>query len=416
MKTFLLLLLSMVAVKGTAASDDTLRIVGGTLFVQPAWQITMNSIEAKWLRKKQELVFGGEVHLGALPCDSDAFAEDYHFPTLSIGAKLALNNGVTMRRTTDPMWGKLVPVDYDSHLGDIFTLYGSFSRPLWRSRRWQLDYSLRAGVGYGPHHYNKTDNIDNELIGSPFTIYFGAGVLASYMFSEQWGITAGILFGHHSNGALARPNKGENHVGPVIGLRYAPHHEELAKRQVPHRPFNRFWYADLRLGFGGKTLLEDWQLTQFRTDPSDPDYRTEHFRLYPAYSFQAHVMRRYARRWASGLGLDVFYGSYYRHVSDLDRAAGETCGHSPWSVGISAKHVVFYHNLSLDMALGFYLFRQMGASAKVIERPYYERIGISYSFPRLGGLRIGASVNAHFTKADFTEIVVGIPFRLSGTP
>ena len=127
-------------------------------------------------------------------------------------------------------------------------------------------------------------------------------------------------------------------------------------------------------------------------------------------------MYRYARRWASGLGLDVYYGSYYRHVRDLDCEAGKTCSHSPWSVGISAKHSVFYHNLSLDMALGVYLFRQMGASAKVIEKPYYERIGIFYSFPRLAGLRIGASVNAHFTKADLTEIIIGIPLRLSGTP
>jgi len=407
----------MAAVKGSAADGDTLRIVGGTVFVQPAWQLTMNSIEAKWLKQKQEYIFGGEVHFSALPCDSDAFAEDYHFPTLSIGAKLALNNGVTMRRTEDPLWGRLVPVDYDSHLGDIFSLYGSFSRPLWRRGRWQLDYTLRAGVGYGSHFYNKTDDIDNELIGSPFTIYFGAGLLVSYMFSKQWGVTAGILFGHHSNGALARPNKGENHAGPVVGLRYAPHHDELVQqRHVPHQPFNKYWYADLRLGFGGKTLLEDWQKTQFNTDPSDPDYRTEHFHLYPAYSFQANVMYRYARRWASGLGLDVYYGSYYRHVRDLDREAGKTCSHSPWSVGISAKHSVFYHNLSLDMALGIYLFRQMGASAKVIEKPYYERIGIFYSFPRFAGLRIGASVNAHFTKADLTEIIVGIPLRLSGTP
>ena len=35
----------MAAVKGSAADGDTLRIVGGTVFVQPAWQLTMNSIE-----------------------------------------------------------------------------------------------------------------------------------------------------------------------------------------------------------------------------------------------------------------------------------------------------------------------------------------------------------------------------------
>ena len=412
-KIFFLLLLT-VTTTARSADGDTLRIVGFTAYATPTWQISMNSTESKWLRQKQAFAFGGELHFSALPCDSDAFAEDYHFPTLSIGAKLALNNGVTMRRTADPEWGKLVPVDYDSHLGDIVTVYGSFSRPLLRRRRWEIDYSLRAGVGYGPHVYNQVDNIDNELIGSRFTIYFGAALTASYQFSEKWGIMAGILYGHHSNGALDRPNKGENHVGPVVGLRYAPHQMELPDRkQAPRRPFHPFWYADLRLGFGGKTLLEDWQLTQFQADPSDPDYRTDHFRLYTAYSLQASLMHRYARRWASGLGLDLYYGSYYKRVRELDRADGATCSHSPWSVGIAAKHAVFYHRLSLDVALGIYLYRRMGTRAKEIERPYYERIGVFYSFPRLAGLRLGASVNAHFTKADVTELIVSIPFRLS---
>ncbi len=416
-RNLVLLILLGVATAVQAANGDTLRIVGFTAYANPTWQFPIGGPEKKWLRYTQAFVFGGELHFGALPCDSDAFAEDYNYPTLSLGAKLALNNGVTMRRTADPLWGKLVPVDYDSHLGDIFTLYGAFSRPLLRRGRWQVDYSLRAGVGYGPHIYNRTDNIDNELIGSRFTIFFGAGLLASCRISSQWALTAGILYGHHSNGALDRPNKGENHVGPVVGLRYAPRQLDLPQRAPsPLRPFRRYWYADLRLGFGGKTLLEDWQKTQYQTDPSDPDYRTDHFRFYTAYSLQASLMCRYARRWASGLGLDLYYGSYYKRVRDLDRAAGETCSHSPWSVGISAKHEVYYHNLSLNMALGLYLYRQMGAGAKAIEQPYYERIGVYYTFPRLAGLRIGASVNAHFAKADITEFIVGIPFRLSAAP
>ena len=60
------------------------------------------------------------------------------------------------------------------------------------------------------------------------------------------------------------------------------------------------------------------------------------------------------------------------------------------------------------MALGVYLYRHMGASAKEIEKPYYERIGIFYTIPRLHHLRVGCSVKAH----DLTEIVISLPFRL----
>ena len=173
------------------------------------------------------------------------------------------------------------------------------------------------------------------------------------------------------------------------------------------------WFFDITAGLGGKTLLEDWQLTQFRTDPADPDYRTEHFRLHPAYSLQTAFMRRYARRWATGIGADLFYGSYYKRIRQLENASGhadEAERVSPWSVGVALKHNAYYHRLSLNMSVGVYLFRQMGSSAKVIEKPYYEQIGVHYSFPKWGGLTIGASIQAHRTKADLTEIIEGYNF------
>lgn len=410
----LLTILLLAACTATMAEtkSDSARHTGYTVFTGPAWQIAMDEYERKWLRDKHAFVVGAELNYSALPSDSDVFARDYNYPTLSAGIKISLNNGVTMRRTADPAWGMAQMVDYDSHLGDIVTLYGAFSRPLLRKGRWQLDYLLRVGVGYNAWKYNKTDNIDNELIGSHLTIYFGAGFTATCQLSDEWGLTAGLLYGHHSNGALYRPNKGENHVGPCLGLRYAPYDKAVRHRDegcAPSPYFKKYWYGDIRLGVGGKTLLEDWQRTQFDTPPDAADYRTEHFHFYPSYSAQVAMMYRYARRWASGIGADVYYGTYYSHVRELDETAGRTVSHSPWSIGISARHEVYYHNLSLDMALGVYLHRQMGYSAKQVEQPYYEHIGVFYTFPRLGKIKLGVSVQAHRTKADLTEVKVSVP-------
>lgn len=396
-----------------ATSADSLRHVGWTFMAGPAWQIAMDEYEQKWLHGKRAFSIGGEINYSALPNDSDAFAQDYGYPTLSVGAKLSLNNGVTMRRVADEAWGKAQMVDYDSHLGDILSVYGAFARPLLRSGRWRIDYVLRAGIGYGPHKYNTHNNIDNELIGSRFTIYMGGGVVASWLFADEWSIKAGLLYGHHSNGALNRPNKGENHVGPMVGLSYTPY-ERVQRKQVQAdtQPFHRYWYGNVRLGFGGKTLLEDWHLTQFGTEPGAPRYRTDKFCLYAAYSAQMDLMYRYARRWASGIGVDVFYGSYYKRVRKLDEAAGNNVSHSPWSVGIAARHEAYYHRLSVDMAVGLYLFRQMGYNAKEIEKPYYERIGLFYTFPKMNHIKLGCSVKAHLTKADYTELIVSVPFRI----
>lgn len=121
-------------------------------------------------------------------------------------------------------------------------------------------------------------------------------------------------------------------------------------------------------------------------------------------------MRRYARRWASGVGVDVFYGSYAKRVQALDAThpEGSTLRHKPWSIGIAAKHEVYYGNLSMYVSLGYYLYRHMGLTAKTEETRYYERIGLKYTLPRSGGLYIGAGVKAHRTKADLTEVIVGV--------
>ena len=386
------------------APCDTLRRVGYSFYGGPTRQIAIDQYERKWLRGKNGMMVGAELNF-APSTDDDGTTDDYNRPQFGVGVMLSLNHGVTMRRTPDAAWGQAEMVDYDSRLGNMATLYGSFLRPILRQGRWQVDYTLRTGIAYSTRPYDKHTNVDNELIGSRMNLYFGAGLIVSYRFSGDWNLMAGVLYGHHSNGALARPNKGENHVGPIVGIRRQP---AIYSPQgtLPH-PFTPSWTAHLRLGFGGKTLLEDWQTTQFRTAPDEPEYRTEHFRLYAAYSASADVMYRYARRWASGVGFDVFYGTYAHHIPKPTSTA------NPWSVGIAARHEAYFHRLSCDMALGVYLFRRMGEHARQVEKPYYERIGLSYSIPQWGGLRVGFSIKAHLTKADLTELVVGLPFRLS---
>ena len=110
------------------------------------------------------------------------------------------------------------------------------------------------------------------------------------------------------------------------------------------------------------------------------------------------------------MGADLFYGTYSRHIAEMDAAAGVR--HSPWSFGLSAKHAVFYHNLSLDMSLGYYLYREMGTGAKALEKPYYEHIGLHYTLRALRNLTVGINIKAHLTKADLTELVVSYPVKL----
>lgn len=415
-----------VAISAFAEETDSLsnhskvpfsRHFGYTLSVSPGRVIVMDKWQKKWQKNTKTIAFAIEANYTSLPQDNDDFAIDYNYPTLDFGLKFNLND-VTMHRSPDEAWGMAEEVDYDSKLGNIATIYATFTRPIYRNNRWMFDYSLGTGLGYGKHKYSRGNNIDNELTGSRFLIYFTGGLHATYRFADDWGMMAGVEFYHHSNGALNRPNKGVNIVGPVVGLRYMPYWKELKNKEMGSKEaFQKRFYANFTLGVGGKTLNEDWQLTQFQTPPDSPDYRTGRFRFYMAYSLQTDLMYRYARRWASGIGADLFYGTYADRVRDIETIQQSTfkIQHSkvsPWSFGLALKHQVYYHNLSVAMSLGYYLYRQMGRNAKEIEQPYYERIGIHYTIPSLRNLTVGFNIKAHLTKADLTELVVSYPVDL----
>ena len=426
-----------VAISAFAEETDSLsnhskvpfsRHFGYTLSVSPGRVIVMDKWQKKWQKNTKTIAFAIEANYAALPQDNDDFAIDYNYPTLDFGLKFNLND-VTMHRSPDEAWGMAEEVDYDSKLGNIATLYATFTRPIYRNNHWMFDYTLGTGIGYGKHKYSRGNNIDNELTGSRFLIYFTGGLHATYRFADDWGIMGGVEFYHHSNGALNRPNKGVNIVGPVVGLRYMPYWKELKNKEMGSKElgskeaFQKRFYTNFTLGVGGKTLNEDWQLTQFQTPPDSPDYRTGRFRFYMAYSLQTDIMYRYARRWASGIGADLFYGTYADRVRDIETAqqhlssphlggARGASTISPWSFGLALKHQVYYHNLSVAMSLGYYLYRQMGRNAKEIEQPYYERIGIHYTIPSLRNLTVGFNIKAHLTKADLTELVVSYPVDL----
>lgn len=414
MKTAILILLSTLSINVSAEENDSLSIakMGIEFRYIPAQTLTLDKEPRIWTKTKDTHSWAAQINITPT---KNAYAHDYNYPTFSFGLRYHLNHGTTMHR--DDPWGEAQPVNYTSKLGNFLTLYGTFNRPLYRSKHWQWGYYLGTGIAYTSLKYNQKNDIDNEYIGSHLNIYFNAGLYGQVKIAKEWSVKGGLDFAHHSNGAMARPNKGANYFGPFVGLVYEPQQatSPIAKRNTEAtQPFQKYWFTEFTLGLGGKTLLEEWLQTQFNTPQGQPDYRKEHFTYYGAYSFHTHLLYRYARRWASGIGIGVFYGEYAHRVARLDKENGHTDEkHSPWSASIEARHEVYYGNVSVRVTLGYYLYRHMGYSANHgLEYPYHEQVGVFYSFPKLKGLTLGFSVNAHATKADFTELQISMPVRL----
>lgn len=412
-RIYCLMMASAIAFTAIAEENDTLPHWGAQLTVNPSVVPTMDREIKELVQRNGALTIGGQLRHVSLPSDGDLYAQDYGYPTFIFGANYNVYNHVNLHRDENADLGKGMPVDYNTALGNSFSFYAGFERAFFRTPRWEADYQFNIGLGLSHRKYNRHTQVDNLMISSNVSIYFGAAFHATYRFAKDWGLKGGIEFNHHSSGTLARPNKGSNTIGPTIGIVYYPYYEELLKAPQYKKTteFTPSDYWNFTVNAGLCTLYQDWLKTQFETEPTDPDYRSNDFRHYAVYSLQADYMRRHHRRWASGVGLDLYYLTYMNHIREMDRGNGTR--HCPLSIGISAKHEAFYHNISLAMSFGFYALRLVGKSAGKVEQPFYETIGLKYHFPKLNNIALGAYVRAHAFKADHTGISLSVPIYLN---
>ena len=256
-----LAIFSLAALNGAAQDSVAVRHWGGTVVFNPGNVLNMHHYTDRYdVPHRKNRAFAAEIGYSPLPSDSDAFASDYNYPTYGVGLKYAVNNSIRFSRHDDYEWPDGGTVDYDSYVGNSWAFYGFFTRPLLRTKHWMADLTVNAGTAYSHTKYDKHNNVDNELIGARWLIYFGAGLHLSYRFAPDFALKGGLEFWHLSNGALNRPNKGVNFLGPSIGLAYMPYYEPLAqnKGRKIKEPFNRYWYAEVTAGVGAKTLEEDW--------------------------------------------------------------------------------------------------------------------------------------------------------------
>lgn len=364
----------------------------------------------------REALTHGTTWLGTAD-EMKAVAHDYGHPTLSFGLRYNHNSNVELNRVrNDVTNAEGNKVDNTSTLGDVITAYGKFYRPVFRTRHFDAGYYIGTGLGYSFRKYDREENQDNGFIGTNLNVYFNVGLAATWWINNNWGIQAALDFAHHSNGSLYKPNKGNNYIGPSLGVIYEPHEPISAEHKTEHKSlarsdndFQKGFFIELTAGVGAKTLQEEWQYTQFMIPSTDPDYRTDKFKVYPTFTFQTDLMYRYARRWASGIGLDMMYGE---HGKDLNAKRGYKDKVSPWSIGIAMRHEAYIGRLTMRCGIGYYLYHHFGPMGNDWNKNYYERIGLSYSFPKLGGLSLGFNINAHLMAADFTELQISYPIHL----
>lgn len=345
------------------------------------------------------------------PEDSCAYARAFGFPIFNFGLSYA--------RTSDFKFSD------HSRLPDLYSVFGSFERSLLRRKNLSAGYLLAFGATYNPGRYDPMNNPGNNWLSSPFMAYFGAGAFVKLHIGKRVEVGADLMFRHFSNGRLSLPNEALNAIGGGIFARYRlSDYRYNDYKSVAHTraEFEKGMQYMVVLGTGFHTCMAEWNAyVESEPDPAKKLEAASGLKAHPKFSLSFDALYRYSLRYATGIGLDLFYSSNMKELEKSDRifygdaAVDASPGYAPFSVGVAVVQEVYWRNLAVHVAVGAYPYRHKGVNGPEAvaagdrERGWhYEKAGLRYYFPRLGDTFLGFAIKSHSIKAEYLEFSLGV--------
>lgn len=345
------------------------------------------------------------------PENQNPFAEAFGFPMIDIGISIARAGNFKFSDQT--------------HFPNLYSAYGSFERSILRTEHFSAGYLLNFGATYNPAKYDPVNNPGNNWLSAPFMAYFGAGVFGKLHIGKRWETGVNFMFRHFSNGRLSLPNEALNGMGVGVFARYRLSdydHKKYTTKYGFERDYQRGMQYMIVVGGGVHTCMAEWNAyVEREPDPVKKAEAAAKLKAHPKFSLSFDALYRYSMRYATGLGVDLFYSSNMKELEASDRifygneAVDRSPGYSPLSVGIAVVQEVYWRNFAVHVAIGAYPYRHKGVNGPEAKAAgdrergwHYEKAGIRYYFPKLGDTFVGFAIKSHSIKAEYLEFSVGV--------
>lgn len=345
------------------------------------------------------------------PENGSPYAEAFGFPLIDIGVSVARVGNFKFSDQT--------------HFPNLYSVYGSFERSLLRKKHFSAGYLLNFGATYNPAKYDPVNNPGNNWLSAPFMAYFGAGVFGKVHIGKRWETGVNFMFRHFSNGRLSLPNEALNGMGVGVFARYRLSdydHKKYTTKYGFERDYERGMQYMIVFGGGVHTCMAEWNAyVESEPDPVKKAEAAAKLKAHPKFSLSFDALYRYSMRYATGLGVDLFYSSNMKELEASDRifygneAVDRSPGYNPLSVGIAVVQEVYWRNFAVHVAIGAYPYRHKGVNGPEAKAAgdrergwHYEKAGIRYYFPKLGNTFVGFAIKSHSIKAEYLEFSVGV--------
>ena len=327
-----------------------------------------------------------DVRLGWTDYTSSPFASILNHPEMGVGFQLDNLAGITAANGPG--------------MGNIYSLYGYFDRPLLVLGGFRFGYSGEFGLGFMfRNRYDPVKNPWNVVISTPVNAHISLGLQAQYAISPRFDAGIGFFFNHHSNGAVTFPNYGLNafELALRIGMK-SPRSEADLHRMPEDDGFKRGFQFGVQVSGG----IMSNEANYWRSIEEEGIWVNDR---YFKYSFEVNALYKYCRTHASGLGLDLFVTPFCDKIAEHD-GRGET--YQPLSYGISLLHELSYRHFSTMVGLGRYLYHHDGLARNKI---LYQMVTVKYYFPQAADVYTGLILKAHkFKAAESIQLCIGKRF------
>ncbi len=253
-----------------------------------------------------------------------------------------------------------------------------------------LTFKVAQGISVTTNPYEKLSNSKN--------IAFGSKLLGNINFVldykkvniiDKFGIQAGLIFTHFSNGRMKSPNSGINTYSLNIGINYnfddVPNKKQdsIASKLKFTEPIK--YNILLRTGFNESTVIDSGQL--------------------PFYHIGFYVDKRINRKSALQLGTELFLTMSnkefirFRAISFPEKPVDINTDYK--RVGVFIGHELFINRISLEAQLGYYIYQPFK-----FDIPIYDRVCAKYYLSNK--IFTGLSLKTQGFLAEALEFVVGV--------
>lgn len=282
-------------------------------------------------------------------------------------------------------------------IGTPFTIYGFFNAPFKRWNKLTFNYELGFGATFNWKSFNPVNNQYNISIGAGQSFFIDAGLNLQYNLTKKIDVETGFSLTHFSNGALKKPNKGINTIGPKISLKYNfEDRPNFIKNDIPVYEKENEWLISV---FGGikNVIFEDATIDVIEK------YEGLNFSV---FGISTLFNKQVSYKSKLGIGMSVSYNGAQDAQVAVENNELDALD-SPFSdklqVSIYPSYELIVNKVSLILQPAFYLYRK---NLKNNTPVFHQRIGLKYYFS--DNFFAGITLRDYdFQTSDFIEWNVG---------